>query len=364
VGSYYDPKPAGGDVFVTGQPIQGQTLTAQHTLTDPDGLTSAGLLGWVWRADGVPVTGVTSSATLLLTQAHVGREISVEAVYRDNAGNIGYVASSPTAEVGLAIDSRADLAGVLASAGVVGARGAAVTGSTYHWNSHILLEDVQVATQAALVSAGTGAGAPKAPAADTSADGRWTVDSLDFDVLLRVSASRAVDPGEAARAINAADVLAALKLASGRAPNPTQGETGTASLPLSPYQVIAADINRDGKVTTDDALGILKIAVGATESPAPVWRFAAESETLWNAGTGSVYTRQSVSTSDGPASAKSGQEKPINLVGVLTGDVDGSWRPGSAEALPAGGYDQLPLEYFQSLGLTPEALAQFGIAMV
>jgi cyclophilin family peptidyl-prolyl cis-trans isomerase len=360
VGSYYDPKPPAGDVFITGRLMQGQTLTAQHTLTDPDGLSASGLLGWVWRVDGVPATGVTPSASFFLTQAYVGREISVEAVYRDNAGNIGYVASAPTREVALPIDARTDLADALVAAGVTGARAAAVTGSVYHWNAHVLLNDVQITAQAGLVNAVVGPLAPPAPAAETSADGRWTIDSLDFDVLVQVSASRAVGLGETSRAIDAADVLAALKLANGRTPNATQGE---APQPISPYQVLAADVDRNGKVTQDDALGILKIAIGATDSPAPAWRFAAESETLWNPLTGSVYTRQSVPVADTAASARSGQEQPVNLVGVLTGDVDGSWQPGNAEAAQVGGYDQLPTDYFQSLGLTPEALAQFGIAI-
>jgi hypothetical protein len=281
-------------------------------------------------------------------------------VYRDNAGNIGYVASSPTSEVGLPIDARLDLSAALAAAGVTGARAAAVTGSVYHWRSHVLLDDVQVTTQAASVNTGAGSAAPTAPVAHTSADGRWTVDSLDFDVLLRVSANRLAESGETARAIDASDVLAALKLANGRAPNATQGES---PLPISPYQVLAADIDRDGRVTQDDALGILTIAVGTSDSPAPAWRFAGESETLWNPLTGSVYTRQSVPVADTAASARSGQDKLVNLVGVLTGDVDGSWRPGGVDAAPAGGYDQLPVDYFQSLGLAPEALAQFGIGM-
>jgi hypothetical protein len=53
--------------------------------------------------DGVPVTGVTGSSYLVAESA-VGRAISVQAVYRDAANNIGYVASAPTSTV-LALDS-------------------------------------------------------------------------------------------------------------------------------------------------------------------------------------------------------------------------------------------------------------------
>ncbi len=357
VGSYYDPKPPGGDVLITGSLMQGQTLTAQHTLNDPDGFSTSSLLGWIWRVDGIPVTGVSPSPSFVLTQAHVGKAISVEAVYRDSAGNIGYVPSNDTAEVGLPLDGRTDLAGELALAGVSGARAAAVTGAAYHWNSHVLLEKVQITAQAAAVTAGSG---PAAPNATTSTDGRWAIDALDFDSLVRVSAARAAEQAEITRAVDASDVLAALKLAKGRAPNASSGPD---ALPTSPYELLAADVDRNGKVTVDDALGILKVAAGAANAPAPAWRFASESATLWNPLTGSMYSRYLVPVADSATNARAGQEGPVNLVGVLTGDVDGSWRPGGVDAAPEGAFDQLPLDYFRSLGLAPEALAQFGIGV-
>jgi hypothetical protein len=101
--SYYDPAPPGGDVFITGLPMQGQTLKAEHTLVDPDGFGAYGVLGWIWRLDGVPVTGLTG-ASYLVGESAVGRAISVQAVYRDADSNIGYVTSAPTASV-LVLDS-------------------------------------------------------------------------------------------------------------------------------------------------------------------------------------------------------------------------------------------------------------------
>jgi cyclophilin family peptidyl-prolyl cis-trans isomerase/Ca2+-binding RTX toxin-like protein len=99
----YDPAPAGGDVFITGLPMQGQTLRAEHTLVDPDGFVNAGVFAWQWRVDGVPVGGLGGS-TLFLTDSMVGRTVSVQAIYRDAKNNYGYVASAPSSTV-LAIDA-------------------------------------------------------------------------------------------------------------------------------------------------------------------------------------------------------------------------------------------------------------------
>ena len=41
------------------------------------------------------------------------------------------------------------------------------------------------------------------------------------------------------------------------------------ALKVSPYQVIAADVNQDGKVSSIDAFTILKMAVGRTDAPPP-----------------------------------------------------------------------------------------------
>jgi len=360
LGTYYDPKPPGGEVLITGKLMQGQTLVAQHTLNDPDGLTPNNI-GWVWRVDGTPVTGISTNNTLPLTQFHVGKSISVELVYRDNSGNYGYVPSAETVEVGLPIDTRIDLGDGLVAAGNAGARAAAVTGSAYHWRSHALLDGITVEAQAADVAASSAS--PIGPTARTGNDGRWTIDSLDFDIVLSITAERAAQVGEVTRVVSASDALAALKLASGRNPNASIEGSGN-PLPVSPYQILAADVNRDGRVTSDDASLILKAATGADDAPVLQWRFVDESESLWQSALGSVYTRQSVPKIDPAASARAGQPAAINLVGVLTGDVDGSWTPGSVQAAPENSYDVMPVDYFRSLGLTPDALAQWGIAPV
>lgn len=71
-----------GYVRITGTATQGQTLTADHSLADADGL---GAISYQWLLDGSNISGATNS-NLTLTQAHVGRAISVRASYTDAQG--------------------------------------------------------------------------------------------------------------------------------------------------------------------------------------------------------------------------------------------------------------------------------------
>ncbi|MEO5333262.1 MAG: hypothetical protein H7839_14700, partial [Magnetococcus sp. YQC-5] len=81
-----------GSVTITGTPTQGHILTAANTLADPDGM---GTVYYQWKADGSPIHGATSS-TLLLTQAHVGKIISVLASYTDGHGTPESMSSNAT----------------------------------------------------------------------------------------------------------------------------------------------------------------------------------------------------------------------------------------------------------------------------
>jgi hypothetical protein len=74
---------------------QGETLTVSQTLADDDGL---GTLNYQWKADGQTLAGATSS-TLVLTQSHVGKAISVMASYTDGLGTEESVSSTATAAV-------------------------------------------------------------------------------------------------------------------------------------------------------------------------------------------------------------------------------------------------------------------------
>jgi hypothetical protein len=84
-----------GVVTLSGYYTQGQTLTVSHTLTDVDGL---GSISYQWLADGSAIPNATGT-TLLLTQAQVGKAISVQASYTDGLGSAESVTSSASTAV-------------------------------------------------------------------------------------------------------------------------------------------------------------------------------------------------------------------------------------------------------------------------
>jgi Ca2+-binding RTX toxin-like protein len=81
-----------GSVTVAGTAKQGQTLTATNTLADVDGL---GAVSYQWKAGGVAIAGATAS-TLVLSEAQVGKTITVSTSYTDGHGTAESVNSAPT----------------------------------------------------------------------------------------------------------------------------------------------------------------------------------------------------------------------------------------------------------------------------
>ncbi len=85
-----------GSVSISGTPTQGQTLSASNSLADPDGIN--GSISYQWYAGGSAIAGATGS-TYTLTQAEVGKTISVTASYVDGDGNSTSVPSAATTAV-------------------------------------------------------------------------------------------------------------------------------------------------------------------------------------------------------------------------------------------------------------------------
>jgi hypothetical protein len=90
-----------GSVTISGTPTQGQILTAANTLADVDGM---GTVSYQWRADGTNISGATSS-TFTLTNAQVGKTISVVASYTDTLGTVESKVSSATVAVKILNDA-------------------------------------------------------------------------------------------------------------------------------------------------------------------------------------------------------------------------------------------------------------------
>ena len=82
-----------GVVSVLGVAAQGQKLTAiTNTLADLDGL---GALSYQWMADSVNISGASSS-TYTLTQAEVGKKVTVAVTYIDGGNRKETLTSKPT----------------------------------------------------------------------------------------------------------------------------------------------------------------------------------------------------------------------------------------------------------------------------
>ena len=83
----------GGTVTISGTVKRGEVLTASNTLADADGL---GPISYQWQADG---TVIGSGKTYLLTNAEVGKTVTVTASYLDKGNTAETVSSSATASV-------------------------------------------------------------------------------------------------------------------------------------------------------------------------------------------------------------------------------------------------------------------------
>jgi hypothetical protein len=177
---------------------------------------------------------------------------------------------------------------------------------------------------------------------DTS--GGFAFTELDHGIYL-LGATRGA--GDTGFAISSADALAALQIAVGLNPNSDPDGADSKPIPrVSPYQIMAADINGDGKVTSSDALGILKMAINRSDAPAKEWFFVEESRDLWNEAAGTFsLTRSDAGWDRELPAVLDADGQAINLVGVLKGDVNGNWAP------PAGSQDLDLIDpgYFQRL---------------
>ena len=195
-----------------------------------------------------------------------------------------------------------------------------LAGHLYHWKSHALIDNVSMTLAEELNAEVT----PLATAT-TDTSGQFSLTStLPGERLL--SASKEITDNDISRVVTSADALAALKIAVGLNPN------GDQSLEVSPYQMIAADVNKDGRVNSADALQILKIAVGLSDSIPQEWLFVNEGESFWdesaNSGVGAYnFTNKEILWDSEGLSFVSPDTVNANFVGVLLGDVNGSWSP-------------------------------------
>lgn len=382
--TYFGPPPNSsptGAVTITGTASQGTTLSAAHSIVDADGI--AGAISWLWKANGVAIAGATTN-TFKPTQLQVGKVLTVTASYTDQLGtaeSVTSVATAPVANVNDAPTGLPQVSGIAGKGRVLQAtaeiddpdgiatplstafawqwlaNGEAIAGATSASFSPGAAEvgkalSVQITyrdlggTTETLTSSATNpvastmlsgrvsywmdnrpmpaveidvsregpSGSPILLAEDTStADGGWSVAGLDFDRLVVAARASPAVSGDL-RAITSTDVLISLKLVSGR---PLPAET-TGS--LNSWRRFAADVDRDGSLTPNDAQQILQQAVNDPSAPSAEFLFlpaATDPESVM-AGQQPAQISQALL----PAA-----RLESNWIGVLLGDLDGSWQP-------------------------------------
>jgi hypothetical protein len=178
----------------------------------------------------------------------------------------------------------------------------------------------------------------------TDATGLYDFTALSAATYSLIASKSLTSAETGTAAISSADALAALKIAVGINPNSDPDGVGPLLTPtLSPYQLIAADANADGRVTSADALAILKMAVKYAGAPAREWLFVKESEDFWNETTQtSLINKNSVLWDSADKQVILSSDTNLNLVGVLKGDVNGSWTaPANSSFVAATHFDPL-----------------------
>ena len=126
-----------GDVSIAGNPVTGETLTAN--VTDFNGISGA--IGYQWAADGTDIAAATAS-TFVPTSNEVGAALTVTADYTDDEGFAESVTSAPTAPVtippnqaGQATISGVPTVGETLTAAVTDGNGTTTSTIAYRWQA-------------------------------------------------------------------------------------------------------------------------------------------------------------------------------------------------------------------------------------
>jgi hypothetical protein len=177
--------------------------------------------------------------------------------------------------------------------------------------------------------------------AASDVSGRYAFQALP-NGQYQLTAGRTTSDGQLG--VTSADALAAMRLALGINPNADPDGSGPLSAPaVSPYQFIAADVDANGKVSAADVLSILKMSVGLSSAPASEWLFVEETRDFWDEST----NRYSIDGDNASWNRAISAQQPgeTNLVGILKGDVTGSWR----SSTPASDSNVMPTSHFEAL---------------
>ncbi len=258
---------------------------------------SYGISGGTSSVDGLSVSKQGSYGSLTVVKAtgaytFVPNDAAIEAL------NSGSTSESFTVTVSDGMVSSPTSATLSVNlTGANEAAGQAVSVLAYSWKTHTLLDGVSVSYNGG--------------AAQTTASGGAASFSSVSETNLSLSASLSAN-SDASSAVNLQDAISVLKMVVGL-------DVNGSNRALSPYQLIAADYDADGTVSLVDAINVLKHVVGLS-APDPAWVFTNEADTSVPA------LASGLSGKTVPAlAANVAGDATIGLVGVLRGDVDGSW---------------------------------------
>jgi hypothetical protein len=152
----------------------------------------------------------------------------------------------------------------------------------------------------------------------TDTSGRYNLPGFQPLSVLPLTVSKPVSTGgvlaaDVKSAITLSDVLDALKIYLNK----------PVSTP-SPYKYVAADFDANGTVNLSDVLGILKTYLGKTSTAMPAWAWVDAQADVSALGTGSGKAQVSTALSHTFSDVGTTSDTQ-NWVGVLRGDVNGSW---------------------------------------
>ena len=186
-----------------------------------------------------------------------------------------------------------------------------IRGSVVHWKSNQPIPNVALQVEASSF------------VSDSSGKFELTAALGNAVETLPIATSKAA-PGctAASSGITLTDVLGALKVYLGK-PLPEAYN--------SDLKYIAADFDGNGTVNLTDVLGLLKFYLNKPVNAAPAWVFVdiAQSTTIngqtahWSSK--AEQTLSNAAAAPAPILADLNSDTPVQLVGVLRGDVDGSW---------------------------------------
>jgi hypothetical protein len=158
---------------------------------------------------------------------------------------------------------------------------------------------------------------------DSSGLFEFTVEPSGEIESLPMTASKAAPGGSAASSgITLTDVLGALKVYLGK-PLPEAYN--------SDLKYIAADFDGNGTVNLTDVLGLLKFYLNKPVNAAPAWVFVDSAQTTTVNGqtlhlsNKAGQTLSTTAAAPSPILADLNSDESVQLLGVLRGDMDGSW---------------------------------------